>query len=141
MVETCTATLTLTGACLDQLNSVSLAPQVTGDATVKGGVLTFGTEGKNTTATSAFALQTESDKTGLKPDSNYYLTYATKVQPNVDVKNETLKVKVPQSAGSAGSNQGAPTGKPQASKPTTGVQSPGGGSKIKPVKKPSPTNQ
>lgn len=115
-------TLTLNGACLDQLDTVSLAPQVTGDAAVKGGAVTPGTDGKNTTATSVFALQTGKDKTGLKPGANYYLTYTTKVQPAVAVKNETLTVKVPQSAGTAETTSGASGNKPQPKK--TAAQTP-----------------
>jgi hypothetical protein len=97
------STLTLNGVCLDQVKSVSLAPQVTTDNTVNGA--DPAPDGKNTTATIKFPTQTSKDSVGLKPAAVYYLTYSTKIQPNTQIKKESLTITVPNPTAS---NEGKP---------------------------------
>jgi len=106
--------LTLNGSCLDQLKGVSLAPQVTTDKAVKGGDLV--PDSKKTAVTSKFQIQTAKETTGLKPEVIYYLTYSTIIQPDNQIKKESLTITVPKAA--APSGDGKPAAKGGASPPT-----------------------
>ncbi len=90
--------LDLNGACLDQLNTVSLAAQV-GDAVVNGSSPIADQTAKNTTASSQFIVQNASGrKDGLLPGATYYVNYTSKIQPNFVIKKEALTVSIPAQA-------------------------------------------
>lgn len=108
-------TLTLNGGCLGQLNSVALAPQV-GNATVKGASPALDQNGKNTGATSQFAVQTVSGKTGLVPGAIYYLTYTSRIPPSQDIRKETLTITIAQLTPGISKRQNAEKAEPQSHK-------------------------
>ena len=115
---------------MDQLNSASLAPQVKTDQTVKGEAPSAGEGAKSTAVTYTFHVQSGKDTTGLKASADYYLLCTTKIQPETDIKQESLTVKTPNPSTTpvpkAAAAPKAPATKPQATKPTASQGAPKG---------------
>jgi hypothetical protein len=87
-------TLTINGACLDQLSSVSLAPSVANNPTVPGGAPAAATDTKSATSTFpiAAAAAASGSPPALRTGAAYYLTYTLKVQPSNQIKKQSLTV-------------------------------------------------